>query len=335
MIVCIGFVLACSSAESQENIHIVGPGGRLGTLLRTRILPQFYGAQGANYTYEAIDDEKLVEILMATPTSQIGDVIISSQQGIDIAITNGGCVEIEDSESYGDLYGFAKFGSLGVGIGLETSVIAYSPLSFNRNKWPVPARWSDLLSSAVPRKVYLPSDFRRVSVHTLLMLARATDGSKFDVEQALQDIADAHPSTFDGLSSSELGEKIAKGMIDVTVMTSSDAYDLKQRGVQIDYAYPEGGLAAEVIAGCVSRGRTRSVASQSLLRHLISVPIQIEIASLGYGPTNHDAEIEKDLARQIPYGRARVASMVPMNWVEIRQSSAAWGSKWSKILSGR
>lgn len=326
-------LLAQTAAAQQTTLYLGSYGGSTETLMKESIIPEFEAAHGVRIEYIAGNSTENLARLQAQRGSQELDVIMLDDGPMYQAKALGFCGPIGEMENLDDVYDLARMGDDAIGLGFVASGFAYNRDIFEENGWDAPSSWANLADERFANRLSIPPISNTYGLHTLVMLARQQGGGESDIDPGFEYLTnDVAPNVlaFEA-SPGRMSELFQNEEIVLSIWGSGRVTSLQDTGFPVEFAYPEEGAVALMIAGCPIAESPNSELAQAFLNHLLEPEIQEQFAATqGWGPVNTETELSDDVAERVPYGSEQIDNLVAVDWDVINENRQEWTRRWSR-----
>lgn len=335
MLTAVAAALLCGQAASaqQETLVVGGYGGSFETLLKELVIPDFEEQENVEVQFVPGNSTENLARLLAQQGNQELDLVILDDGPMYQADALGFCAPIEESPILGDVYDIARLGPNSIGIGFVATGFTYNADWFEREGWEPPMSWMDLADPKYRDVLSIPPITNTYGLHTLVMMARLNDGDEKTIDPGFQVMADdvaPNVLVFEP-SSGRMSELFQSEEIALSVWGSGRTKSLADTGFPAQFAYPEEGAVALMIAACPVVDSNVPDKAQAFLRYLLDPAVQTELAdAIGSGPANKNAEISDELAAVLPYGPEQVGQLIAVDWDTINPAREEWTSRWAR-----
>ena len=328
-----GSVLAFQAAHAQETLVVGGYGGSFETLMKEEVFPEFEEAHGVTIQFVAGNSTENLARLQAQRGNQELDVVILDDGPMYQADALGFCAPLQDADIYDDIYDIAKLGPNSIGLGFVATGFTYNTEWFEREGWDPPSSWMDLADERFDGILSIPPITNTYGLHTLIMMARLNGGGEESIDPGFSVMAgEVAPQVlvFEP-SSGRMSELFQSEEIAVSIWGSGRTKSLADTGFPAQFAYPDEGAVALMVAGCPVVESDVPDAANAFIHHILGSDIQVRLADImGFGPVNATAELTDEQAAILPYGPDQIGSMVAVDWDVINPAREEWTSRWAR-----
>ncbi|MEM1589090.1 MAG: extracellular solute-binding protein [Candidatus Bathyarchaeia archaeon] len=211
--------------------------------------------------------------------------------------------------------------------------IVYNTEVFKKNGWAPPKSWKDLFRAEFKGRVSIISIESGWGVAQFAAWAKINGGDENNVEPAFTMVKALLPYLYNiHTKSSMLQELLAAGEVWVGVTGASAVYEIKAKGVPVEFVIPEEGCPwVSISIGPVKGGRY-PVEAQLVINELLSAEFQSFLASKRFVvPANMKAAIPPELEplRESLYSGIGV---IPLDWRIITQNLSQWLERWKREI---
>ena len=330
--------LAAASAAAQEKkLYLAAYGGSFEDTMKKVILPPFEQRNGVKVEYVAGNSTNNLARLQAQKDHQEINLAILDDGPMYQAAALGFCGEIAAAPVLDDIYPLARLaGGKAIGLGVAVTGLGYNKQMFAENKWPAPDSWEDLKDPKFRKKLAIPPLNNTYGLHTLVMLARLKGGGEKAIDAgfaAMRTEVGPNVLVYEP-SPGKMSELFQQGQIAMAVWGSGRIKALADTGFPAGFVYPKEGGVALMVAACPVRNAVgvRALA-QALLQHLLSPPIQIELAKgAGLGPVNRKTVLTQEQQQGLAYGEAQIGKLIAVDWATINEKRAEWDKRWNREI---
>jgi putative spermidine/putrescine transport system substrate-binding protein len=320
----------------QKTFTLAGYGGSFEKTMREQVLPPFAAKHNLRIEYVAGNSTDTLAKLQAQRGNQVIDAIIVDDGPMYQAVELGFCGDLAAADVYKDVYSIMKFKSnKAIGVGMVGTGIMYNKKVFDDNKWPAPTSWEDLKDPKYRKKLVIPPLNNTYGLHAVVMMARVRGGGEKNIDpgfKAFKDDIGPNVLAYEP-SPGKMTELFQSGQAVIGVWGSGRAKALAdQTGFPIQFMYPkEGGLALGV-AACPIAGSKNIAEAQAFLQHMVSLQIQLILATgAGFGPTNQTVKLDDKQRQGLPYGD-EVKSLIAVDWDTINPAREGWNRRWTREI---
>lgn len=198
-----------------------------------------------------------------------------------------------------DLYDWAvKFPGYGPSYGAHATGIGYQA---EKVKEP-PKKWSDIWDPKYKGRIALPVITYSSAAYLLIRAAELGGGAIDKIEPGYAKLAELKPVVV--FTFFTMWAPLAKaGDFDLVVDLGLYIFPQKDKGLPVDFVYPEDGAFGEVNYVNVVKGAKNREMAEAFINGMIGPKYQAANASINYqAPTNKRVEIEPALGKKLVYG---------------------------------
>lgn len=247
------------------------------------------------------------------------------------AIVDGVAEDVDPSLSnFNSLYPAAQKGGYGmsfmaVGIVYNTELV----------KEPI-KEWKDLWRPELKGKIAFPNYPGFEGDAFIAATARAFGQDEQNADIAFEKLQELKPVPLVYTNLDELFLEMKQGNVLAAPIFNSYAYDYKDKGYPIDFAWPTNPgpiMAKDTIV--ITKGTKNLELAKKFVDYCISEQTQKYYAEkIFFGPVNKNVQVANDVAERIVYGEDRVSSLLALDWDHIISKQAEWTERWNReILS--
>lgn len=326
-----------AAAAAEDTLYLGAYGGSTEKLMKEKIIPAFEAEHDdVKVVYVPGNSTDTLAKLQAQQSAQELDVVFLDDGPMYQAVALGFCASIEDAPVLEDIYEIARMGTdKAIGVGFVVTGLAYNKEAFEKNGWAPPASWNDLTDAKFKDKLVVPPVNNTYGLHALIMMAKLRGGGETDIDPGFEAfIDDVGPNvlTFEP-SSGKMSELFQSGEIVLSVWGSGRLKALADTGFPGDFAYPEEGGVALMVAACPVVDSDVSDLSQKFIQFVLTPEIQVMLAEgQGWGPTNKTVDLPPALAESVPYGPEKIEKLVAVDWDVINDKRAEWTNRWNRTV---
>lgn len=336
-------VLAQAPARPKLEGEVVfaGYGGTFEKMTRQDLIPPFEKATGIKVTFvvgTALSNFAKVQAARNRPEIDV----YWSNELTHAAGKQLGLYEKLDLKVVTNLAHVYDIGRDADTVGVVSSLIAtglhYNTKKFQEAGIPAPTSWNDLWDPRLKGKVALYTFGIAYSQDFLVLMAKLHGGSEDNIQPGLARIkqlrANGNLVTF-ASTPAELDNLLVQGTAWISVNGSPRAYIQQGQGAPIDFAYPKDGAGFFANYFDVLRNAPHPNAAQAFVNYLIGEEAQAILAKAFYGPINKNVRLPDDIARRVPYGAQRIASLVRIDRHKMNQYLDVWTEVWNREVEAK
>lgn len=325
--------LAPQPSLAQQTLTVGGYGGSFETLMKEHIIPPFEKANGVTVQFVPGNSTENLARLLAQKGNQEMDVVILDDGPMYQAEALGFCDSLGELPSLPDIYDIARMGSdKAIGVGFVATGFAYSTDMFEQEGWEPPKSWMELADPKYDQLLSIPPISNTYGLHTLVMMARLNGGSETDIDPGFETLVEevAPKVLVFEPSSGKMSELFQNGEIALSIWGSGRVKALADTGFPVEFAYPEEGAVALMVAACPVVESDVPEAARAFIDYLLQPDIQVRLAETnGFGPTNRKTVLPEEL-QTLPYGPDKIENMVAVDWNVINPLREEWTQRWAR-----
>ena len=335
MLAAASSLLAAVSAQAQtKTLTVGGYGGSFETLMKDLIIPEFEKTHDVTIQFVAGNSTENLARLQAQKGNQELDVVILDDGPMYQADALEFCAPLDEAtRTDADVYDLAQIGPNSIGIGFVATGFTYNAEWFEEKGWEPPKSWKDLTDPKFEQILSIPPISNTYGLHTLVMMARLNGGGESDIDPGFTAMADeVSPNVlvFEP-SSGKMSELFQSKEIALSIWGSGRTKSLADTGFPANFAYPEEGAVALMLAACPVVDSDAPQAAQDFIKYLLDPEIQVKLGdAMGSGPVNKKTELPKELAETLPYGPEKIAQLVTVDWDTINPNRQEWTQRWAR-----
>ena len=225
----------------------------------------------------------------------------------------------------------AEPGDMGIGFGMDGTILWYNKDIFAKNKWPVPTSWLDLYKPEYKGKVLAHHITNGNGICLLVGLNRiggSHESKSMDAGFAKVKELASQVVMFDRYG--ETPGLIQQGTAALGTLTVSRTVNLAKAGAPLDFVYPKEGVCAFKQVATIVKGRPNQDLAYKFIDAMLSKSVQEDTAkNLGMGPMNSEAKLDAETAKGVIYGEATKKVWSP-DWKAINAGRTEWTERWGK-----
>ncbi|QFU17514.1 ABC transporter substrate-binding protein [Microvirga thermotolerans] len=256
-----------------------------------------------------------------------GQEVVAAREGLISPI------KAEELSNAKSLYPFAVEG-LSRGEGPVHSVAAIG-LLYNKNKAPKkPARWADLWDPAYKDHIVLTDVSNSYGLLGFLMMNKVKGGDLQNPEPGFNAVKSLLDSAVVVSTSPELQQNFAQNDAWIAPYAQDYAYTLRKAGLPIEFVQAEEGTPAVYLTVNLVANRPNQELAKKFIDFSLSPEVQAGWAKeLRYSPSNRDAKLEDDVAKEVIYGEKAVAGLIRFDPVAVDAARASLVERWKKLIA--
>ena len=329
-----GSLLAAGPAHAQsKTLTVGGYGGSFETLMKELIIPEFEKHNDVTIQFVAGNSTENLARLQAQKGNQELDVVILDDGPMYQADALGFCAPLAEETASDDIYDIAKLGSNSIGIGFVATGFTYNTEWFESEGWEPPKSWKDLIDPKYDQILSIPPISNTYGLHTLVMMARLNGGGEKDIDPGFAAMAEEvapNVLVFEP-SSGKMSELFQSKEIALSIWGSGRTKSLADTGFPVEFAYPEEGAVALMLAACPVVESDVPDEAQTFIQYLLDPEIQIRLGdAMGSGPVNRNTELPEELASVLPYGPEQIGKLIAVDWDTINANRLEWTKRWAR-----
>ena len=332
-----GALALCSAAvaNAQEKTLVLGGyGGSFETLMKEHIIPGFEKEHNVKVQFIPGNSTENLARLQAQKGNQEMDVVILDDGPMYQAVALGFCDTLQDAPVVDEIYDIARMGTdKAIGAGFVATGFAYNKKMFEEKGWAPPKSWMDLADEKYNQILSIPPITNTYGLHTLVMLARVNGGGEENIDpgfEVMQEQVAPNVLVFEP-SSGKMSELFQGSEIALSVWGSGRVKSLADTGFPAEFAYPEEGAVALMVAACPVVDSDVPEEAQKFIQYILSPDVQVRLAeTMGFGPTNRNTELPEELVGTVPYGPEQVSKLVAVDWDTINPKREEWTQRWNR-----
>lgn len=325
--------LAPQPGLAQQTLTVGGYGGSFETLMKEHIIPPFEQANGVTVQFVPGNSTENLARLLAQKGNQEMDVVILDDGPMYQSVALGFCDTLGELPNLPDIYEIARMGTdKAIGVGFVATGFAYSTEMFEQEGWEPPKSWMELADPKYDQLLSIPPISNTYGLHTLVMMARLNGGSEIEIDPGFETLVEevAPKVLVFEPSSGKMSELFQNGEIALSIWGSGRVKALADTGFPVEFAYPEEGAVALMVAACPVVESDVPEAARAFIDYLLQPEIQVRLAETnGFGPTNRKTVLPEEL-QTLPYGPDKIENMVAVDWDVINPLREEWTQRWAR-----
>lgn len=321
------------AASAQTTLYLGSYGGSAETLMKENVIPTFEAEHDVRVEYVPGNSTENLARLQAQVGAQELDVVMLDDGPMFQAMALGFCGDVSGLSNMDEVYDLAKIGDTAVGLGVVATGFGYNAELFEAEGWEPPSSWRDLADERFAGRLSIPPISNTYGLHTLVMMARLEGGGEENIDPGfayLADVVAPNVLAFEA-SPGRMSELYQNEEIALAVWGSGRITSLQDTGFPVEFAYPEEGAPALMIAGCPIAESEHPELARAFLDYLLEPEIQAQFAATqGWGPVNRNTELEEDVAARVPYGTEQIDQLVAIDWDVANENRQEWTRRWAR-----
>lgn len=327
--------VAAAGASARDRLVINSFGGAYEQAHRKLVIDAFakkYDVDVQVITAYSADALAQLRAQKASPQFDVihfsgGQEVVAAREGLISPM------KVEDLPNAKDLYPFAVEG-LARGEGPVYSVAAIG-LLYNKSKVAkAPTKWVDLWDASYKDHLVLTDFSNAYGLLGFLMMNKARGGDLGNVDPGFKAVQELLGGATIVATSPELQQAFAQNDAWVAPYASDYAFTLRKAGLPVEFVQGEEGTPAVYLTINLVANRPNQELAKKFIDFSIAAEVQNGWAEeLRYSPTNRNARLSEELAREVVYGDKAVAGLLRFDPVTVDANRAAWVERWKKMIA--
>ena len=331
----VGLLLGPGAQAEQVTLTINSFGGTYEELHQELVIKPFEEMHNVKVqVVTAYSGATMAQVRAQKDNPQFDVVHFSGGQEVPAA-EEGLIVPISPSQltNYDDLYPFASEG-IARGEGPVYQLATIGLLYHEDRIEQVPSSWKDLWSPEYQGYMVLTDISNSYGLLGLLMINRAYGGTLDNIQPGLDAVAELLPHAILVDKGPHVEQHFAQSGTKIAPFAQDYAYNLRQRGLPVQFVQPVEGSAAVYITANVVAGRPNTDLAIKFVDFTLRPEAQIGFAEgLRYSPANRKAELRPEVAKDVIYGEEQVARLVRFSPKTVSANRSAWTDAWNRLVA--
>lgn len=237
-------------------------------------------------------------------------------------------------QNHDSMYPFAVEG-IGEGRGPVYSA-AVIGLLYNTDKVdPAPDSWNDLKDERFRGRLLITDAASNTyGMLGFLMMNKVAGGTLEDIDPGLAFVEPLLDGATLVSKSPEIQQNFAQGTAWIAPYAQDYAHTLRQAGLPVGFVQPKEGAAYAPITVNLVANRP----NQDLALKFIDFSIRAEASAgwaeaLRYMPTNREARLSPEVAKEVVYGPEAVANLVGFDALRVGELRPQWNEAWNRLIA--
>ena len=330
-----GLLLGPGAQAEQVTLTINSFGGTYEELHQELVIKPFEEMHNVKVqVVTAYSGATMAQVRAQKDNPQFDVVHFSGGQEVPAA-EEGLIVPISPSQltNYDDLYPFASEG-MARGEGPVYQLATIGLLYHEDRIEQAPSSWKDLWSPEYQGYMVLTDISNSYGLLGLLMINRAYGGTLDNIQPGLDAVAELLPHAILVDKGPHVEQHFAQSGTKIAPFAQDYAYNLRQRGLPVQFVQPVEGSAAVYITANVVAGRPNTDLAIKFVDFTLRPEAQIGFAEgLRYSPANRKAELRPEVAKDVIYGEEQVARLVRFSPKTVSANRSAWTDAWNRLVA--
>lgn len=257
-----------------------------------------------------------------------GQEIVAAREGLLIPIAK------EELTNFDALYPFATKG-IEQGMGPAYVVVSNGLIVNKETVGKAPASWAEFLAGDYGDGVTLTDLSNTYGLQALLMMNQVSGGTLENIQPGL----DAARKLLDQgaqivASAPEIQQSFAQGASTIAPYAQEYAYTLRSAGLPVEFVAPTDGSPVSYFTISAVAGRPNSEMAKKFIDFSLSAEVQAGwAAAMRYSPTNKEAKLSDEVARDVIYGEQAMSQTVRFDPEVVNANRPAWVEAWNRMIA--
>lgn len=328
--------LSAVSAYAQQVLRINSFGGVYEETHQRLVIKPFEEANNVKVEVVTLYSADTLAQLRAQKDAPQFDVVHFSGGQEIVAAREGLLIPIKKDEltNYDALYPFAT-ANIEQGIGPAYVVVANGLIVNTEKLENAPTSWAEFLSGDYGDGVTLTDLSNTYGLQALLMMNQVAGGTLENIQPGLdaaRKLLDAGAQVV--ASAPEIQQSFAQGASTIAPYAQEYAYTLRAAGLPVAFVAPSDGAPVSYFTISAVAGRENSELAKKFIDFSLSAEVQAGWAeAMRYSPTNKEAKLADDVAKDVIYGEQAMSQTVRFDPEVINANRPAWVEAWNRTIA--
>ena len=331
----VGLLLGPGAHAEQETLTINSFGGTYEELHQELVIKPFEAMHNVKVNVvTAYSGATMAQVRAQKDNPQFDVVHFSGGQEVPAA-EEGLIVSISPSQltNFDDLYPFAREG-MARGEGPVYQLATIGLLYHEERIKQVPSSWKDLWNPEYRGYMVLTDISNSYGLLGLLMINRAFGGTLDNIQPGLDAVGELLPHAILVDKGPHVEQHFAQSGTKIAPFAQDYAYNLRQRGLPVQFVQPVEGSAAVYITANVVAGRPNTDLAIKFVDFMLRPEAQTGFAEgLRYSPANEKAVLRPEVAKDVIYGEEQVVRLVRFSPKKVSANRSAWTDAWNRLIA--